>query len=369
MKICYISTKSIHTRRWIEYFAERGHEVHLITQEYDNYQGVKIHVVNPKASKLSPFFKAIIIRNLVKKIKPDILHAHQVVPFGLYGALSGFHPFVVSAWGSDIAVFPEKSKIHRFLVEYVLKKADAVSASAEDKVWKNRLMELKCSKNKIAQLRLASVDTKKFHPSKRSESLRKTIGAENDFLILSARWFKPVYHIDVFIKAIPYVLEKMSNAKFIIIGSGYLEDKLKDISKELKVEKNVLFVGKVPHEDMPKYLASADLYVDTFVNVVNNKVIDKGNGIGVVTLEAMACATPQILPDRIEVKSGDLYQGLTYRPLEYQDLADKIIELLQNEKLRKQIGNKSRNAAIKIVDENVVMRKWEELYFNLQEEI
>jgi len=31
MKICYISTKSIHTRRWVEYFAEKGHEVHLIT--------------------------------------------------------------------------------------------------------------------------------------------------------------------------------------------------------------------------------------------------------------------------------------------------------------------------------------------------
>jgi glycosyltransferase involved in cell wall biosynthesis len=94
---------------------------------------------------------------------------------------------------------------------------------------------------------------------------------------------------------------------------------------------------------MPEYLASVDLYVDTFVNVANNKVIDKGNGIGVTTVEAMACATPQILPDRIEVKSGELYQGLTYRPLDYQDLADKIVELLQNENLRKQIGNKSRS--------------------------
>jgi glycosyltransferase involved in cell wall biosynthesis len=116
---------------------------------------------------------------------------------------------------------------------------------------------------------------------------------------------------------------------------------------------------------MPEYLASVDLYVDTFVNVANNKVIDKGNGIGVTTVEAMACATPQILPDRIEVKSGELYQGLTYRPLDYQDLADKIVELLQNENLRKQIGNKSRNAAINIVDENVVMKNWEKLYNSL----
>lgn len=49
MKICYISTKTIHTRRWIKYFAGRGHEVHLITPEYDNIEGVKTHEVNPKA--------------------------------------------------------------------------------------------------------------------------------------------------------------------------------------------------------------------------------------------------------------------------------------------------------------------------------
>jgi len=71
MKICYISTKSIHTRRWVEYFAKKGHEVHLITPEYDDIAGVKIHQVNQKESKLSPFFKAIIIKNLVKTIKPD----------------------------------------------------------------------------------------------------------------------------------------------------------------------------------------------------------------------------------------------------------------------------------------------------------
>jgi glycosyltransferase involved in cell wall biosynthesis len=196
------------------------------------------------------------------------------------------------------------------------------------------------------------------------------LGAENDFLVLNARPLTPLYHVDVFIHAIPLVVEKIPNVKFIILyGKGQMKHQLEERAQKLNVEDNILWMRRVPHSKMPEYLASVDLIVDTFVNVANNKVIDKGNGIGVVTLEAMACATSQILPDSIEVKSGDLYQGLTYRPLEYQDLAEKIVELLQNEKLRKQIGNKSRNAAIKIVDENVVMRKWEELYFNLQEEI
>jgi len=50
MKICYISTKSIHTRRWVEYFAEKGHEVHLITPEYDNIEGVETYKGDQKKS-------------------------------------------------------------------------------------------------------------------------------------------------------------------------------------------------------------------------------------------------------------------------------------------------------------------------------
>jgi glycosyltransferase involved in cell wall biosynthesis len=378
MKLCFLAqANSNHTRRWVEYFAKE-HEIDLITLSYTKKEDTfvpeevytKMNVRVHKVSKRMPFllFAPFKIRRLIKKIKPDIVHAHYVTQYGFCGAFSGFHPLIVSPWGSDIAVDPDKSIWKRWLVEYALKEADAVSAGNE--VWKSRLMGLKCSKDKITPLRYASVNTNEFHPSKRLDSLRKSLGAENDFLVLNARPLTPLYHVDVFIHAIPLVVEKIPNVKFIILyGKGQMKHQLEERAQKLNVEDNILWMRRVPHSKMPEYLASVDLIVDTFVNVANNKVIDKGNGIGVVTLEAMACATSQILPDSIEVKSGDLYQGLTYRPLEYQDLAEKIVELLQNEKLRKQIGNKSRNAAIEIVDDNVVMRKWEELYFNLQEEI
>ena len=380
MKICYLAdARSGHTRRWVEYFAKE-HEIDLITFSYTKKEdtfvpeevykkmGVRVH----KVSKPMPFllFAPFKIRRLIKKIKPDIVHAHYVTQYGFCGAFSGFHPLIISPWGSDIAVDPDKSILKRWLIGYALGRADAVSAGNE--VWKSRLMELKCSKDKITPLRYASVNTNEFHPSKRLDSLRKSLGAENDFLVLNARPLIPLYHVDVFIHAIPLVVEKIPNVKFIIIsrtGKEPIKHQIEELARKLAIEDKVTCIGVVPHSKMPEYLASVDLYVDTFVNVENNKVVDKGNGIGVVTLEAMACATPQILPESVEVTSGDLYQGRTYRPLEYQGLAEKIVELLQNEKLRKQIGNKSRNAAIEIVDDNVVMRKWEELYFSLQEEI
>jgi len=372
MKICYLAdVRSIHTRRWVEYFAQE-HEIDLITLDYAKDESIipeevykKMNVRVHKVSKKMPhlLLAPFKIRRLIKKIKPDLVHAHYVTQYGFCGAFSGFHPVVISPWGSDIAIDPEKSLFHRFAITYTLKKADVVSAV--NKSIKRRLIELKCNENKIVPLRIASVDTKKFHPSKRLESLRKTIGAENDFLVLSARWFKPIYRVDVFIKAIPYVLEKLSNVKFIIIGSGYLEDKLKDLSKELKVEKNISFVGEVCHEDMTKCLASVDLYVDTFVSVTamwDESSIDETAGIGTTTLEAMSCSVPVLLANK---NKRDRYPYRTYYPLDSKDLAKKIIELLLNENLRKELKEEAREFAIHTAGQEIVMEKWKNFYVNL----
>jgi len=48
-------------------------------------------------------FAPLKIRRLIKKIKPDIVHAHYVTQYGFCGAFSGFHPFIVSPGESDIA--------------------------------------------------------------------------------------------------------------------------------------------------------------------------------------------------------------------------------------------------------------------------
>jgi len=352
-------------QRWAKWFADRGHEVHLISSNYEDIEGIKIHLIGKKKEgSVTNFIRKMFqTRKLVWKIKPDILHAHYVFGYGTFAAFANYHPFVVSPWGSDIAVDPDKSLFHKLAISYTFKKADAVSAG--DEVIKNRLIELKCNKDKIVPLRLATVNTNKFHPSKKSIQLRRSICKDNEFLVLYARQLKSNYKPEIFIQAIPFVLKKMSNVRFIILGNGKMKCQLKELAQKLNVEDKIVWGGKIPHSKMPEYLASADIYVDTFVNTSNNEVIDKGNGIGVLTLEAMSCATPQILPDRIEVTSGELYQGLIYRPLDYQDLADKIIELLQDEKLREQIGSRSRASAIKIVDENVIMRKWEKFYDRL----
>src|SRR5690606_14690363 len=60
-----------------------------------------------------------------------ILHAHYATSYGLIGALSGFKPFVLSVWGADVYDFPRRSKLHKKLFQYNLKKADLILSTSE----------------------------------------------------------------------------------------------------------------------------------------------------------------------------------------------------------------------------------------------
>ena len=51
------------------------------------------------------------LRRVVREIAPDVLHAHYVVEHGFYGLVAGFHPYVVTAWGSDVLVEPVRDPI------------------------------------------------------------------------------------------------------------------------------------------------------------------------------------------------------------------------------------------------------------------
>jgi len=379
MKICYLATASSRaTKRWVEYFANKGHEIDLITfsyvnkairvpipeKTYKNMKNVKLHKIR-KRIYLDPI-SIYKIRKIINKIKPDILHAHQVTPYGVYGALSGFHPFIASPWGSDIATLPERSKILKFFVNFTLRRADLVNFY--DKPTKERLIELGCDEQKLIFLNVTGVDTEKFSPQKRSKKLRKELGIEDSYSVLNARHLEPHYNVDVFIKAIPHVLKEIENIKFIVAGEGPEEEKLKELAKRLGVREYIVFLCGVPHEEMPKYLASVDVYVESM------KGSDKaGGGMGTTVLEAMACGTPLLLSERTYLRKygktmDDLrwFHGLVYEPLNYKDMAKKIVELLKNRKLRKKLGRKSRKAAIEYGNWKKTAEEWEKIYYDLK---
>lgn len=350
MKLCFLAgADSIHSKKWIEYFDKRGHETHWITlvpNIFKDIKNIKLYLINRFPGKLlNILLNAIPVRRLIKKINPDILHAHYAGINGVLAALSGFHPFVLTVWGSDVLI-AGKSKIKKSLVKFALNKADLITCDAEH--MKEAMIKLGIASSKIKIIRFG-IDTKKFSPGKKNN---------NSSTVISLRSLVPIYDLETLIKAVPLVLKEFPEAKFIIIGEGSEEKKLKEMAENLGILENIKFIGSIPNDKIPQYLREADVYVSTALSDA---------GIAASTAEAMACGLAIVITDSGEnkkwVKDGE--NGFIIPVKSPEILAEKINYLLKNKEIRRKFGEINR----KIIEERnnyyKEMEKVESIYKGL----
>jgi glycosyltransferase involved in cell wall biosynthesis len=333
MRLCYLgSANSIHTQRWLKYFAEKGYDVHLISYEYADIDKIKLHALQGAKNRYFSFLiRYFAVKKFIKEIKPDLIHAHYIGGFGYLGALEGFHPFVASAWGNDIFVEPKASRVSKILTQFTIKKADLLLCDGIN--LKEGMAQLGADSEKI-KIIFYGTDTIKFSPSKRNENFSKNIFNSNSQIVISTRNLDPIYDVETLINAIPLISKKLPDTKFLIVGSGSEENNLKSLTKYLDLN-NIKFVGRVPNEELPQYLASSDVYVSTSLS---------DGGLAASTSEAMACGLPVVITDfgvnRMWVRDGE--NGFIVPTKDPKQLAEKIIYLLENKNIRSKFGKINR---------------------------
>lgn len=360
MKICYLANIfTIHVQRWVKYFAERGDEVHTISFEQPDIElnNINIHVVKTNKRYLFISFPHMFFqfRRIINDIKPDIVHAHYVTKYGVIGAFSGFHPIVVTAWGSDILI--DANGFKKCLIMFALKNADLITCDGTNS--KNTMINRGTDPKKI-RIIYHGVDTQKFNSEQKDENLVKNLSISNSPNIISTRRLEPVYDIETLIKSIPIILKKIPSAKFIIAGEGKQKEYLINLAKSLNIMDSIRFIGWLAHDELPKYLASSDVYISTSLS---------DGGIAVSTLEAMACELPPVVTNvgdnKRWIKNGE--NGFVIPIKDTKALAKKIIYLLENEEIRKKFGKINR----KIIEEKQnyerEMEKMKNIYIELIE--
>ncbi|MFA6190591.1 MAG: glycosyltransferase family 4 protein [Candidatus Staskawiczbacteria bacterium] len=350
MKICFLaSANSVHSYKWVKYFVDKGHKVHWVSfteNTQGQIKGVSFYQID------SPFpFNFIKLRKIVKKIKPDIFHAHYAGVNGFLAALVGFHPFVLTAWGSDVLI-AGKHFIKKFFVKYALNKADLITCDANHMQKAMVGMRVPPSKIKIIYF---GIDVLKFSPGEKNKDIEEKLGIFGCPVVVSLRSLEPVYNVETFIKAIPLVLSEISETKFIIAGKGSEEEKLKELAKSLGIFNNVRFIGWISQDDLSQYLRVADVYVSTSLSDA---------GIASSTAEAMACGVCPIITDfgdnKEWVKDGK--NGFLMPLKDHHFLVEKIIYLLKNPEEMLKLGYNAR----KVIEEKnnyyKEMERMEKLY-------
>ncbi|MGQ4876389.1 MAG: glycosyltransferase family 4 protein [Promethearchaeia archaeon] len=173
------------------------------------------------------------------------------------------------------------------------------------------------------------VDRDKFNPDKFSKKIRDKYGKN---IILYVGLMNKRKRVTTLIKAMPEVIQNIPESHLILIGDGPELKKCQKLSKSLKIENNVSFLGYVNDMELPKYYASSDIYV--LPSIIE--------GFGQVILEAMACGTPVLCVDKKPMSDIIGKGGETFSLKDSKDLSKKLIYLLKN----KDYLNLLRNNAI-----------------------
>lgn len=364
MKICYIANAaSLITQRWTTGLVKRGHEVYVISpDEASSIEGTQLYILTRTERRVGTVSKYLTglswvkqTRRLVKKIKPDILDAHYITTYGYLGAFSGFHPLVLTTWGSDILIAPKQKRIHRSMVKYSLKRGDLIVCRTP--FMEEEIIKLGASPDKIEHIFLG-VDTAKFSPAFRSDEIKRELDISNlQPLVISTRSLNPAYNVEALIKAIPLVLEEVPQAKFIIAGDGEQKEYLESLSQSLGITDSTKFVGQVPHDKVSQYLASSEVYVSTSLS----------DGVPSSLLEAMASGLAPVVTDipanRLWIEDGG--NGFLVPIKDTEALAVSISHLLKDRETRNKFGEIGRKIARGKGEHKTQLDKLEELYFKL----
>ena len=153
--------------------------------------------------------------------------------------------------------------------------------------------------------------------------------------------------LDYLLESIKEVKKKIPSIKLYIAGKGKLLEEYKQLSINLGIDKKIIFLGYVSDEDLIKYYNQCEVFI--------LPSIDHNEGFGIVLLEALACKTPVITTDIVgiadEIKDNNC--GIIVEPKNSTQLSESIIELLDNKKKIKLMGENGR----KLVEKKYTWKK------------
>ena len=332
-----------------EHLAKRGHEIHVITSRdeglpnFDNEKGFLVHrIAWSKIRIIGMFSFWMEIFFKIRTIKPDIVQAQDLsmgIPAWLIRKILKI-PYIVWGRGNDVY---RPNRFGRMTTKPILQNADAILVLTE-----NMRIKLNTIYNTKIYVVPNGIDVEKYNEV--TKNTDNETGRKN---ILFVGSLYPVKGVHYLIMAMKLVHDKMPDAKLILVGDGEERERLAALSIQLGVQKNVQFVGKVPHEKVQTFMQRADIFV----------LPSLSEGFPNVILEAMASGLP-IIASRVggipDIITNDI-NGYLVEVKDINDIANKTILLLHDDALRKKISDNNRHLVKKYAWENVIF-ELERLY-------
>lgn len=267
-----------------------------------------------------------VLRRVMRDFRPDVAHAHWLLPQGLIAAQAiGMVPVLVTSHGADL--FGLRGALFGWLRKRVIRRVAVLSVVS--RAMRQRVL-VEAPGARVAVLPMGVDVGRQFCPdaSERSQVELLFVGR----LVEK----KGLLHL---IQAMPAILKSCPDTSLTVIGFGPEQEKLESCAIELGLQEKIRFLGALPQQALPAYYRRASLFVAPFVEADNGDQ----EGLGLVVAEAMACGCPVLVGDVPGVR--DLIDGKTGMRVDASDhvaLAAAIADLLRNNDYRRQLAAEGR---------------------------
>lgn len=266
------------------------------------------------------------LRVAMRRFRPDVVHAHWLLPQGLTVAHRGRGvPALVTSHGADL--FGLGGGLFASLRRHVMARVTAVSV-VSDAMRQRILAEVPGMH--VHVLPMGVDGERRFVPG---------IGDRaEDALLFVGRLVekKGLRHL---IEAMPAILAACPRARLTVIGFGPELDRLRQRAAELGLDGKISFPGGVPQDQLPQHYQRASLFVAPFVEAGGGDQ----EGLGLVVAEAMACGCPVLVGDVPGVRDlVDDQTGMRVTAEDHAALATAVVMLLQDSARRERLATAGR---------------------------
>jgi len=348
MRLLFIADgRSPIAQNWIRYFAERGDEIYLASTFACSvdfplngleitpvaFSRAKKQTQHPVAASSHALSLRTAIRHFlgpltiprasqrlksyIQKVKPDLIHAMRIPYEGMLAAdaYTGA-PLVVSVWGNDFTLHAPSTPLMSHYTNWTMKVADALHADCERDIRLGKEWGFRTDKPTLVTPGNGGIRSDVFYPP---------IKPVEEPVVINPRGFRAYVRNDNFFKAIPLVLDKYPNAKFICASMAG-ESQAERWIQELNISRAVKLLTPMPHAQMADIFRGAQIVVSPSVH----------DGTPNSLLEGMACGCFPTAGDLESIREWITpnENGSLFDSTDHQSIADSIVQAIENKNLR-----------------------------------
>jgi glycosyltransferase involved in cell wall biosynthesis len=320
----------IHLLRWANGLAGCGLDVSVITL-HEPLAGYDPRIEIVRLQPRAPFgyvLAALQLRRVLMARKPDIVNVHYASGYGTLAALSRHPKMVVSVWGKDVYEFPQRSFLHRRLLQHNL--AAAIRVTSTSHAMKEVAQRFTDRPIDVVPF---GVDTLLFQPPPQP-------GNDGRLVIGTVKTMARKYGIDTLLQATALLRADPTVPPFSlrIVGGGPDREALEKLMHTLAIGDITTFVGPVPYANVPRELCQ--LTIAAFPSREDSE------SFGCAAIEAMACGVPVVASDVDgfrEVLDGGAF-GVLVRRDDPQALALALRAMMLDPDRRRVLAAQGREA-------------------------